>query len=104
HVGVAAQQCLSRTHFGARGQFAFRKPVAAVLLVLCFRVIGLWSSRAECTFIHLAAQSKRAVLRELRRAERARVETVSATDAQIFIVQDNAFSRFVKAVDRTYRH
>src|SRR6185312_7186754 len=76
----------------------------AVLLELGSGAIGLGSAGTERALVHLAAHTERAGLRELRRAERARVEAVAAADAQILVVQDDAFLGLVEAVDGAHRH
>src|SRR5207249_7275879 len=43
-------------------------------------------------------------LRELRRAERAGVEAIAATDAQVLVVQNHALVGAVETVDRAHRH
>src|SRR5438105_3286451 len=83
-VAVAGQQRLGRAHLGAQWQFAFADPVAAVAaLADRGEMVGRFArpAIAEGAFVHLAAAAEIAGLRVLRRAERAGVETVAATDA-----------------------
>src|SRR5213595_2871377 len=65
---------------------------------------SLRSAGAERALVHLAAQAEGARLRELRRAERARVEAVAAADAEVLVVQHHAVIGAVEAVDRADRH
>src|SRR5690349_2307896 len=104
HVAVAAEQRLRRAHLGTRRELAFGEAVAPVLLVLGLAAVLLGTAGAERALVHLAAQAERAVARELRRAERARVRAVAAADADVLVVEDDAFGRAVEAVDRADRH
>src|SRR6185437_5295006 len=104
HLAVAAEQRLRRAHFRAHRQLAFRQAIAAVLLELRLRAVGFGTARAERALVHLAAHAEGAGLRKLRRAERARVEAVAAADAEVLVVQDDAFLVLVEAVDRAHRH
>src|SRR6202140_4592810 len=52
----------------------------------------------------ISAHAERSRLRELRRSERARIEAIAATDAQVLVMQDDAFLGLVKTIDRAYRH
>src|SRR5690606_32931409 len=62
------------------------------------------AARAERALVHLAAQPEGAILRELRRAERAGVEAVAAADAQVLVVQHDAVFGLVEAIHRADRH
>ena len=64
----------------------------------------LGAAGAERALVHLAAHAEGAGLRKLRRAERAGVEAVAAADAQVLVVQHDAFFGAVEAVDRAHRH
>src|SRR6185436_11171036 len=103
-VAFAAQERLGRAHFGADRQLAFGETVAAVLLELGFGVVGLGAAGAERALVHLAAHPEGARLRELRRAERTRVEAVAAADAEILVVEDDAVVGAIEAVDGAHRH
>src|SRR6056297_1362662 len=89
-VPVSGQKRLGRTHLGADGQLALGGPVAPVLLELCLTVVLFGTAGAEGTFVHLAARAEVASLRELRRAERARVEAIAAADAEVLGVENHA--------------
>src|SRR5689334_8020641 len=104
HLAVATEQRLRRAHLGARRQLAFGEAVAAVFRELGLRTVGLGTAGAERALVHLAAHAEGAGLRELRRAERTRIEAVAAADAQVLVVQDHAFLGFVEAVHRAHRH
>src|SRR5262249_3258768 len=79
-------------------------PVPAVLPELGRGEIGLGAAGAERALVHLAAQSERAVLGKLGRAEGAGVEAVAAADAEVLVVQHDAFRGLVEAIDRADRH
>src|SRR5439155_17223311 len=83
---------------------AFGEAIAPVLGELLGRAVGLRAAGAERALVHLAAHAERAGLRELRRAEGARVEAVAAADAQVLVVQHHAFLRLVEAVRGAHRH
>src|ERR1700704_387460 len=104
HVAVAAEQRLGRAHLGAGGELALREAVRAVLRELLFREVLLRAAGAERALVHLAAHAEGAGLRILRRAERAGVEAIAAADAEVLVVQDDAFRGLVEAVDRAHRH
>src|SRR5712671_2078987 len=84
-------------HLGACGQLAFRKTIAPVLFEFFVRHVFLGPARAERAFVHLAAHAERAGLRKLRRAERTRIEAIAAADAEILVVQHDAFFALVEA-------
>src|SRR5581483_739693 len=86
------------------GQLAFGETVAPVLLELGFGAVGLRSAGAEGALVHLAAQTEGARLRELRRAERAGVEAIAASDAQILVMQHHAVIGAIEAIDRADGH
>src|SRR6202008_4261940 len=54
-------------------------------------------------FVHFAARTKVADLRILGRSERARIEAVSAADAEILVVQHDTVLGRIDAADRTDR-
>src|SRR5205085_10855475 len=83
---------------------ALAEAVASVLAALLVRVVRLGAARAERALVHLAAHREGAGLRELRRAERARVEAVAAADAEVLVVQHDALLRLVEAVDGAHGH
>src|SRR5262249_15980870 len=58
---------------------------------------------AISALVHLAAAAEVAGLRVLRRAERAGVEAVAATNAEVLGVQDHAVVGLVEAIDRADR-
>src|SRR6185312_7033150 len=87
HVAISTEQRLRRAHFGARGKLPFRETIAAVFLELRGRSIGFRASCTERALVHFAADAEGAGLRKLRRAERARVETVAAADAEVLVVE-----------------
>src|SRR5216683_8007868 len=60
-------------------------------------------TRAKGAFIHLPARAEIAHLRILRRAEGARVETITAANALILGMQHDAIRGRVNALDRTNR-
>src|SRR6185503_17908367 len=68
------------------------------------REIGLGPAGAERALVHLAAQAESAVLRELRRAERAGVEAVAAAYAEVLVVEHHALGGLVEAVHRAHGH
>src|SRR5690606_31767689 len=103
-VAIAAQQGLGRAHLGAGRQLAFGEAVAAILLELGLGAVLVGTAGTEGALVHLAAHAEGAGLRELRRAERAGVEAVAATDAQVLVVQHHALVGAVEAVDRADRH
>src|SRR6185503_16051582 len=78
--------------------------VAAVLAEFLDGVVLLGAARAVRALVHLAAQPEGARLRELRRAERARVVAIAAADAEVLVVQDDLVLRPVEAIDRADRH
>src|SRR5206468_12109645 len=104
HVAVAAEERLGRAHLGASRELALREAVRAVFRELLLRQVLLRTARAEGAFVHLAAQTEGAGLRELRRAERAGVEAVAAADAQVLVVQHHTLVGAVETVDRAHRH
>ena len=101
---LTSQQRLGRTHLGADGQLALRDPVAPVLGELGGRMGLFGATGAEGTLVHLAAAAKVAGLRELRRAEGARLKAISTPDAEVFGVEHHPFLVLVKAVYRADRH
>src|SRR6266540_1030021 len=102
-LAVAGEQRLGRAHLGAERQLAFRQTVGAVLDVFGLAPVRLRPARAIGAFVHLAARTKIADPRILRRAERARIEAVAAADAEVLGVQDHAVGGGVEAVDRADR-
>src|SRR5260370_27393320 len=60
-------------------------------------------ARAKSVFIHFPARAEIAHLGILRRAERARVETITAANALILGMQHDAIRGRVNALDRTNR-
>src|SRR4051812_10417220 len=98
-IPVARQQRLGGAHLGAQRQLALGQAVAAVLLELHFLVL-LRPAGAEGALVHLAARAEIGGLRILRRSERAGVEAIAAADAQILVVQHDAFLGLIEAVDR----
>src|SRR5207245_10991151 len=62
---------------------------------------GSSATSAVGAFVHLAARTKIANLRILRRAEWAGVKAITATDAQILVMQHDAIFRRIDAGDRT---
>src|SRR5262249_27889634 len=100
---VSGQQGLGRAHLGAERQFSLSKPVRAILLILRLAAVRLRSAGAIGALVHFAARAEIPNLRVLRGAERAGVEAVAATDAQVLAVQHDGVRRGVKAIDRANR-
>src|SRR6185503_7852115 len=90
-------------HLGAQRQLAFGETIGAVFLVLLLGAVGFGAAGAEGALVHLAARTEVADLRILRRAERAGVEAIAATDAQVLAVQHHRVGGGVEAVDRAHR-
>src|SRR5258707_1510151 len=104
---IAREQRLGRAHLGAQRQLAFAEPVGAVFRKLLGAAGSLVSATTGAigAFVHLAARTKIADHRILRRPERAGIEAIAAADAQILVVQHDAvFGRIdpdVRANGRT---
>src|SRR5258708_39759288 len=101
---IPGEQRLGRAHLGASGQLALGDAVAAVFAEFLDGMVLLRAYGAVGALVHLAAQAEGSRLRELRRAERARVEAIAAADAQVLVVQDDLVLRAIEAVDRAHRH
>src|SRR5262245_20292433 len=102
-LAVAGQERLGRAHLGTEWQLAFRQPVGAVLHELRFAAIRLRAAGAIGALVHLAARAEVADLGILRRAERAGVEAISASNAEILGVQHHRVRGSIEAVDRAHR-
>src|SRR5215471_21527944 len=81
-LAVARQERLGRAHFRAQWQLALGQAIGAVFHEFGLAAVGLRTARAIGAFVHLAARTEVADARILRRAERARVEAISAADAE----------------------
>ena len=81
-------------HISAQGgSLPSARRLRPYLLVLRRGCCPLRAAGAEGALVHLAAHAESAALRELRRAERAGVEAVAAADAEVLVVQHDAFCR-----------
>src|SRR5258705_324282 len=89
-------------HLGAQRQLAFAEPVGAVFRKLLGAAGSLVSATTGAigAFVHLAARTKIADHRILRRPERAGIEAIAAADAQILVVQHDAVFGRIDADDR----
>src|SRR5258705_1597632 len=99
---IAREQRLGRAHRGAQRQLAFAEPVGAVFRKLLGAAGSLVSATTGAigAFVHLAARTKIADHRILRRPERAGIEAIAAADAQILVVQHDAVFGRIDADDR----
>src|SRR5262249_5592505 len=103
-VAVTPEQRFGRAHLGACGQLALGEAVRAGFPGLLSRGVLLGPARAERALVPLSPPTPRPRPRELRRARPAGVEAVAPADAQVLVMQHDAFARAIEAVDRTHRH
>src|SRR5699024_4093422 len=100
HVTVAGKQRLGRAHFRAGRQLAFSNAIGAIFGEFGLAVVFFRAAGAERALVHLAARAEGLLLRVLRRAERTGIEAVTAADAGVLVVQDDAVDCGVEAVGR----
>src|SRR5258707_2731117 len=82
-IAIAGEERFGRAHFCAQRQLAFRQTVIAVLFKFFLAAVSVRAAGAEGAFIHLAAGTGIANFRILPGAERTRVKSVTAPDAQV---------------------
>src|SRR5439155_17687490 len=102
-LAIASEQRLGRAHLGAQRQFAVGQTVGAVFLILGGAAVRFRTAGAIGAFVHLAARAEIADPRVLWRAERAGVEAVTATDADVLGMQYYPVRRRVERINGTYR-
>src|SRR5438552_4258234 len=100
NLAVAGEQRLGRAHLGAQRQLAFRQTVGAVLLKFLLAEVLFRAAGAERALVHLAARTEVTDLRILRRAERAGVEAVAATNADVLGVQNDGVGSRIERIRR----
>src|SRR5262249_46692556 len=101
NLAVAGEERPGRAHLGAYRQLALSDPVLPILLAFGFGVRDLRAAGAVGALVHLAAGAEIRSPRVLRSAERTGVETVTAADTGILVVQHHADVGLVDARDRT---
>jgi len=102
HVAITAEKCFCGAHFSTKRKFTFSQTVTPVLLVFFCGVVFLRSTSAEGTLVHLASGSEVTCLRVLWRTEWARVEAISATNAEVLRVENHPLLCLVDAVNRAH--
>src|SRR5207244_4175475 len=104
-LAIAREQRLGGAHLRAQRQLALQHAVGAVFVVFLDAAGNLRPAAAGAigALVHLAARAEVAELGILRRAERAGVEAITAADAQILRMQDDAVVGRENAPDRADR-
>src|SRR6185437_7418314 len=87
----------------AQRQLALGETVGSVFLVFGHGVISFRTASAKGAFVHFAARAEIADTWILRRAERASVEAIAATDADVLRMQHDGVRGGVEGVHRTHR-
>src|SRR5262249_30384931 len=97
------EEGLRRAHLRTQRQLAFGQAIVTVLFVFRLAQVRLRPAGAVRALVHLAARAEVAHARVLRSTERARVEAIAATNAQVLGMQHHAVGRRVEAVDGAHR-